>query len=270
MMPAFAGSLQQYPLADVLRTIEERQMTGRLFLRYDGLDVFVYVARGHWLLAERPEGALPLAVLLVQAGYIAPNMFEVATGVPYTEVQTVTDSQAARMLVSGRILSQEQLRSWALQDAHDLLEHVWTLSDGEFYFEENITPPPNRYAIPLPIGVLLPPAPPRGPYMAAAGFMSPAPGITDMPGASSGALLPESAYPALPLHPDAPIILPEIPRQVEGTVRLTREQWRVLTMVDGQSSLREIAANLQVPENVILRVLTELLNAGLVLVGEYA
>lgn len=267
MMPAFAGSLRQYPLIEVLRTIETRQLTGRLHLRYDQLEALIYVGGGHWLLAERPGASLPLGALLVQAGCLTPPAFERAVGVPFSEAHAVSDQQTASMLMGARILSHDQLRTWAFQDASDLLEHVWDLPGGEFYFEENVTPPLHRCAIPLPLALLVPGTPARVAPNSGGGLIGSGGSI-----AASDPLHPmaEGARMALSLDPDAPLFFAPIDRHAQGTIRLTREQWRLLTMVDGQSTSRAIAANFQVPEAVVLRVVTELLNAGLVLVGEYA
>lgn len=279
-MPAFAGSLQQVPLVDVLRSIEAQQMTGRLQLHYETLDADIYLAGGHWLLAERPGEALPLGALLVRAGYLTPGMFEYAVGVPFAEAHTVSDQQAARMLMSARVLNREQLSDWALQDAHDLLDHVWTLPGGEFRFDEHVAPPPYRFTVPIPVAEVLPLASPSTPL--APGFGMPAAMSTpNLQGAPSAQSIPGTAGMstgemgirdmsqgfATALHPDALIVLPEIDRQATGAIKLTREQWRVLTMVDGQSSPRAIAANLQAPVSVIFRILNELLNNDIVLVA---
>lgn len=277
-MPAFAGNLRQYPLVDVLRSLESRQMSGLLMLRYPQLEVHIFLGRGQWLLAERPGDTTPLGVLLAQSGCLTPDQYEQAVGVSLADAHTVSDVQTARMLMSARMLGREQFNRWALQDARALLEYVSRLPGGDFAFEEQVGPPPTRFPIPIPITQLLQPAHttpgPSESQGAAPDFgaaaMPSRPRGSDM---SSGGMgirdQREMPRPSLPVHPDALIIFPQIGKHATGSVTLTRDQWRVLTMVDGHSSPRAIAANLQAPEPVVMRILGELLNNGIVQMGSF-
>jgi hypothetical protein len=49
-------------------------------------------------------------------------------------------------------------------------------------------------------------------------------------------------------------------------IQLTRDQWRLLTAVDGMSSLRTITRALRAPETTIMRLAGELVGQGTIMV----
>jgi hypothetical protein len=72
---------------------------------------------------------------------------------------------------------------------------------------------------------------------------------------------------------DAPVVLPEAVVDFvevdpdDGTaIHITRDQWRLLTAVDGVSPLWAIANTLQAPEHLIVRLAGELIGRGTVMV----
>lgn len=239
-----AGNLRQVALPEVLRSIESGQQTGRLLLERGQLRAEIYFAGGQWLLAERSGDATPFAYHLAHAGLIDAEQFQMATGVPLAHAGMMPDVQAARMLISARVLTQEQLRQWALSDAIGLLGVVLAWPDGDFIFDEGTPVPQGRIVLPLPVTPML------------------AQAMRAVRGA------PPPPHEVAPLAPDLVIDFAEMDAHADGTIHVTREQWRLLTMVDGQMPLWGIAQALQAPEPVILRLAGELAAMGiLVIVG---
>jgi hypothetical protein len=234
------GHLSQFGLPDVLRVIESRQMTGCLIVENGSRRAAIYFSGGQWLLAERIGLGLTLAQQFARAGVISPQQFEQATGLPLASASSLTDVQVIRMLIGARVLTQERLRQWAVEDAVNLLGVMLLWQDGEFFFEEGAVIPQGRVAQPLPVAQLL-------------------------------AQAQRLARPATvqshvaPLAPDEVIDFADLESDVEQ-IHLTREQWKLLTAVDGQRTLHDVSQTLQEDELRVMRVAGELAAAGIVVI----
>ncbi len=239
-----AGNLRQFALADVLRVIESGQRTGRLLLQRADRRAIVYFSGGQWLFTERVGSNLVLAHHLARAGLITPDQFETAMGVPFAQAGSIPDAQVVRALITSREITQEQLRAFAESDAIELLSFVLTWPDGEFSFDDNVALPPGRVAMPLPVGLL----------------------VAQAVRASRGASTPMREV--VPLTPDIILDFADIDPNSGAAVQLTRDQWRLLTAVDGRLPLWAIVQRLQAPDKIILRLAAELVaNGTLVVVG---
>jgi hypothetical protein len=239
-----AGTLRQFALADVLRVIESGQRSGRLLLARADRRAVVYFSGGQWLLAERVGSNLVLAHHLARVGFITPEQFEAVMGVPFGQAGSIPDVQVVRAFTTSQQITQEQLRAFAEGDALDLLSFVLTWPDGEFAFEDGVTIPPGRVALPLPVGQLVAQV------------------------LRAGHVATSSTREVVPLAPEMVLDFTDIDPDSGAAVRLTRDQWRLLTAVDGQLPLWAVIRKLNAPEQVILRLAAELVASGtLVVIG---
>lgn len=242
-----AGNLRQFALPDVLRVIESGQRSGRLMLQRGDRRAAIYFSGGQWLLAERIGSPMVLAHQLARAGMIAPEQFEATLGIPFSEAGEIPDMQIIRALINSRVLTQEQLRQFAFGDAVNLLTSVLAWPDGDFVFEDSVSLPPGRVWLPLPLGPL----------------------VSEAIRLVRGAMPPMREV--VPLAPEAVIDFAEVDPESGTAIHLTRDQWRLLTAVDGQMPLWAIVQRLKAPEPTILRLAAELVASGtVVVVGRYA
>lgn len=242
-----AGNLRQFALPDVLRVIESSQRSGRLMLQRADRRAAIYFSGGQWLLADRIGSTLVLAHQLARAGMVTPEQFEATLGLPFAEAGEIPDMQVVRALVSARALTQEQVRQFAFGDAVNLLTSVLSWPDGDFAFEDGVPLPPGRVWLPLPLGPLVTEA------------MRLVRGTTPV------------VREVVPLAPEAVIDFAEVDPESGTAIQLTRDQWRLLTAVDGQMPLWAIVQRLKAPEPTILRLAAELVASGtVVVVGRYA
>ena len=237
----FAGTFRQFSFAEVLRDIEQSQRSGRLAIANEPLRAAIYFAAGQWLLAERSGPGQLLAQQFVKAGLVTPEQVEAACSVSFAQAGAIPDVQLVRALISSRTITQEQLRTWAVADAVALLAVVLSWSDGEFVFEDGVNVAPGRVALPMPLGPLVSQA---------------------MRQAGGGAQVREVA----PLVPEAVVDFVEVNPDGGVAIQLSRDQWRLLTAVDGMSSLRMITRSLRAPEATIMRLAGELVAQGTIMV----
>jgi hypothetical protein len=274
-----SGNLRQFALPDILRVIESGQRTGALVLSRGKLRAAIYFSAGQWLLAERIGSSLVLAQQLARVGLITPETFEAAIGIPFAEAGEVPDVQIVRTLIGAHLLNHDDLRTFAVDDAVNLLTIVLGWPDGDFFFEDGTPPPQGRLALPLPVGPLVAQA---LRYAKASGVVSPAngagsvsgangmSGMSGMSGAPSANATPpyQTPRPRAVVGLDAVLDFAEIDPEAGAAVQITPDQWRFLTAVDGRLPLGAVIQRLQAPEHVILRLAAELLASRvLVVVG---
>jgi hypothetical protein len=240
---SLAGTFQQYPLPDVLGIIEKGQRSGRLVANGAGRVAHVYIASGQWVHAERLGMGLSLAEQLVNAGLVNPQQLASKVGLRLEDTLTLPDAQFVRMLTTSDLLTQQQLHQWVMDDAVTLLAHMLTWTDGEFHFEDGVPVPAGQLVLPLPLTQLLGRA------------------LQTARGSAAG-------HDVTPAPAEVVIAFADIDASSEQAIQLTRDQWRLLSAVDGQAPLWAIARALQAPEPVLLRAAAELVAADIaVIVG---
>ncbi|HZC06238.1 MAG TPA: DUF4388 domain-containing protein [Ktedonobacterales bacterium] len=231
------GNLRQFALPNVLRAIETGQRTGRLRIAYSGLEGAIYFSGGQLLLVERAGFNYPLAQQFLRARLITPDQIEAATGLPADKAQTLPDVQAVRALISARVLTKDQLRNWAMDDAVTMLSSIFPWPEGDFLFEDGVLIPAGRVALPLAVGPLIEQAQRR---------------LRDSSVRNPPPLSPEMVVDFVEVDPDG------------DPIRLSREQWSLLTNVDGHSSLLTISQRMGQPELTIMRLASQLSVAGVI------
>jgi hypothetical protein len=234
------GSFREYPLPDVLHFIEGGQRSGRLAVGRGSPMAHIYFSTGQWIAGERLGATMTLAQQLDLAGIVPAAAVESALGLPFDATASMTDTQLMGALLNAGALTPDQLNAFAFQDAVTMLATMLQWTDGEFYLEENIPVPTGVLAVPLSIGAIL---------AQAAQVARPLPTV------------------ATPLAPEVVIDFAEINPQTETPIQVTRDQWRLLTMVDGHLPLWAIAEALQAPEPVILQLAGELVAANIAVIA---
>jgi Domain of unknown function (DUF4388) len=234
------GSFREYPLPDVLHFIEGGQRSGRLAVGRGSPLAHIYFTTGQWIAGERLGATTTLAQELDRAGIVPARAMESALGLPFDATVSMTDTQLVGALLNASALTSEQLNTFAFQDAVAMLATMLQWTDGEFYLEENIPVPTGILAVPLSTGAILAQA--------------------------MQAVRPQPAV-AAPLAPEVVIDFAEVNPQSDTPVQVTRDQWRLLTMVDGHTPLWAIAEALQAPEPIILQLAGELVAANIAIIA---
>ncbi|HEX6819346.1 MAG TPA: DUF4388 domain-containing protein [Ktedonobacterales bacterium] len=226
---ALAGTFRQYPLPEVLELLESGQRTGRLEIRGTGRRAHIYVLNGKWVRGERMGLGLTLSEQLIQAELLSPEALYQATGVTVNDTLTLPDEQLLRMLFSSQVLTLDDVREWAASDAASMISYMLTWTDGEFRFDEGVPVPSGELTLPLSLSQLLARATP-----------------THAPAEIT------------PLSPEAIIAFADVEPTMSQPVHVSRDQWRLLSEVNGRKALWEIATTLEAPELHLLRVAGEL------------
>jgi hypothetical protein len=256
---AYVGNLRQFSLGEILRLIGDGLRRGRLVVERGGLRAELYCDNGYLLHVWRSGPMQPIAQRWVNGRVMTPQQMAQVGAVVSMDPLTLPDADFAHIAIENNIISLDRVNDWALHDAVDLLSVLLSWRDGDYRFEDGISAPITRLRVPLPIPTVLSQTMQRiGPVQAAQAPIN---------------VVLEDILDFTDLDPNDP-----------QPVQLTRDQWRVLTLVDGESPLTAIAhtlANssptpiadpqrylleLRRSEEAVVRVAGELIADGLVVI----
>ena len=271
---AYVGNLRQYSFGEVLRLIGDGMRRGRIVVERAGLRADLYCDNGYLLHVWRSGTSLPLAQRWLNSRFITPTQLAQLVAVAGTDLTQMTDADCARLAVERMLVTAEMLMEWAMSDAVDLLAVLLAWPDGDYRFEDGFAAPAIRLIVPLAIPTVL------GMTMQRMGALpAPVPNSQPMPPANH----------AMPInvdvHLDNVLDFADLDPNDPVPVQLTRDQWRVLTLVDGESTLAAIAQNLATAapnalisdqqryfvelrrnEELVVRVAAELVSEGIAVI----
>ncbi len=148
------GTLEQFSVSTVLQRVERHEKTGLLVLKnQDSQWIEFYLHEGRLLCVGPVRTNASLGERLLQDGVISPMVLR-ETLLVLGDVNPV-ESLMARTLMELHYVSREELRSWAIRKAADVLDVVLNWPAGEVYFEEDTLPPSDRLLVSMSISSLL-------------------------------------------------------------------------------------------------------------------
>ena len=156
------GTLEQFNLSTVLQRVERHEKTGLLVLKNQGSQwIEFYLHEGRLLCVGPIRTNASLGERLLQDGVISPIVLRETLLVLGNN--NPVESLMARTLMELNYVSRDELRSWAIQKAIDVLNVVLSWPSGEVYFEEDTLPPSDRLLVSMSISSLLESTSPRSP-----------------------------------------------------------------------------------------------------------
>ncbi len=216
---AYVGNLRQFPLSEVLRLIGDGLRRGRLVVERGGLRADLYCDNGYLLHVWRSGPVTPLAQRWLNSRFITPAQVAQVGALASIDPFNLSDADFVQFANERNVITLDQVQEWALSDAVDLLTVLLSWRDGDYRFEEGIAAPATRLRVPLPIPAVL--------------------------GQTMQRISPVQASQApIDVAIDDVLDFADLDANDPQPVQLTRDQWRVLTMVDGESTLATIAQNL--------------------------
>ncbi len=234
--PSLKGKLEEFRLADVLSLLGSLKKTGALRVWSPVGEGCIWLRDGQVWMAAAPGHVLPLGERLVAAGLVSRSALKGALA-----KQARTGRRVGEILVEEGQVSAEALGRVLLEQ---VLESVFALlpwEGGEFEFEPGKEP---DWALDRGLGVEVL--------------------------VFEGARRIEEWEVIKRRVPSMTAVLRPVPELPPGAteVRLTPEEWRVLSLVDGRRTLEEIARLAGIGEFQAARTAYALVTSGLVEVAE--
>ncbi|HEU5369152.1 MAG TPA: DUF4388 domain-containing protein [Ktedonobacterales bacterium] len=238
-----AGTLRQTNLEDVLRLIDEQRGAGLLVVKHGNLFAELYLKAGQVLCVQRSGVGQSFSERLVNARLVAPQQLGYVRAL-YQEKPITTEVDLARALLQCNYLTERELRDWVADDVVELLVVTLSWDDGEFEFVEHEAPLPGRMVIAVPISTVLDEA---------------------LHHLAQRRQRASAARVAVTL--DLVLSFAEDPQPANGKIQLTLDQWRFLTVINGRIPLWEVCKLLGLSQPVALRLASELLSSGVLVVS---
>jgi hypothetical protein len=146
--------LEQINLSLVLQGIETYAKTGLLVMEQEGQWVELYFRDGRLMCIGPVNDNTTLGDRLLEAGIISQQALQDAL-LTIGEAQLGETRVALTLMELGHV-SHEGLRTWAAQEASNVLKVLLTWRKGNLYFEEGQQPPADRLLVALSCMSLLP------------------------------------------------------------------------------------------------------------------
>ncbi len=215
---AYIGNLRQYHLSDILRLIGDGLRRGRLVVERSGLRAELYCENGYLTHVWRNGTMPPLVQQWMDADLLTfTKLSQLAQQIGIDPLQ-LPDAQLAQFVIETSLLTPEQITNWAMNDVIGLLGILFSWNDGDYRFEDGMVPPNGRLRVPLSIALVL---------------------NTLVQRSASW----QVAQPTIVVDLDDVLDFADIEPTYPHPIQVTREQWRILTLVDGESTVAEIAAH---------------------------
>ncbi len=229
---ALKGNLRDFSTIQLLNLVNLARKTGRLMVNGRAQEATLYFRDGRLIRAFTNTDEEHLLGILVKTGKLTNEQAKIVNG----ESNISSDRFIGKYLMETKIVSRDDI----IQGVKDyMLKIVYNLSnwnEGDFYFEQGATPTQNRIAIPLNLDNVI---------LEATRINQESDRLKDE--------LPDLATIALKIT-DKPL----------RDVKLTQDDWRVISHIHPRNSIKQIAQNNNMDEFQIRKIVYGMLQAGLV------
>lgn len=147
------GTLEQFNLALVLQRIEDHEKTGLFRIRQAARQVDLYFRSGRLLCIDGQHASTPLGERLVQSQIISARTLQEA--IQASGEAFPNETRLVITLMDLGHVERESLRAWAAKEASQILQELLSWTEGELYFEEEVSPPAGRLLVSLSFATLL-------------------------------------------------------------------------------------------------------------------
>lgn len=230
---ALKGNLRDFSTAQLLNLISLAQKTGTLTI--EGSETAQMSFRdGKLIYATLGENSNSLSHVLQDAGILTEEQGRIIQ----TKAKGTSDKQLGHLLIQAGYVTQSDIilsvRSYIL----DVVYKMFTWVEGLFRFDANQVPPPDRITVPIELDSVI---------------MEGSRRIKEL----------EKLQEELP-NLNVTLRFANQPSARLQNINLTVEEWRVVSFVNPQNTVRQIAAAVNLNEFQIRRIVFGLLQAGLI------
>ncbi len=228
---ALKGNLRDFSTTQLLNLVNLAHKTGKLSLDGQSQNALLYFKEGRLIHASTDADEGHLAAMLFKVGRLTQE-----------QVNTVNSQGSSSDRVMGKYLMDARLvsRDDIVQGVKDyMLEIVYDLfswNDGTFHFEQDILPAKDRITVPLNLDNVI---------LEGSRRIQEADRLQDE--------LPDLATIALKIT-DKPL----------RDVKLTQDDWRVISHIHPRNSVKQIAQNNNMDEFQIRKIVYGMMQAGIV------
>lgn len=230
---ALKGNLRDFSTAQLLNLISLARKTGTLTVEANQTAHMAF-RDGKLIHASMGENSNSLAYVLQRSGVLTPEQSQIIQA----RAKGTGDKQLGHLLIQAGYVTQSDIIQSVRQYILDVVYRMFTWAEGLFRFDSNEVPPPDRITVPIDLESVI------------------------MEG-SRRMKEWERLQQELP-ELDVALRFTSRPDARLRNVNLTVEEWRVVSFVSPQNTIRQIAAAVNLNEFQIRRIAYGLMQAGLV------
>jgi hypothetical protein len=229
---ALKGNLKDFSTTQLLNLVNLSRKTGKLTVKKEGGHAFLYFREGRLIHASTSAEAGHLASMLLKTGRLTHDQAETVN----KQSGSSSDKVMGKYLMDAKLVSRDDIvqgvKDYMLGIVYDLF--AWT--DGEFFFEQDSLPTNDRITVPLNLdNVIL-----------------------------EGSRRIQELDKLQDELPDLGTIALKITDKPLRDVKLTQDDWRVISHIHPRNSVKQIAQNNNMDEFQIRKIVYGMLQAGLV------
>lgn len=225
---ALKGNLKDFSTTQLLNLVNLARKTGKLNVKADNSAV-LYFKEGRLVHASNSSDEGNLMMMLIKTGKLTKEQANSAPG-------SSSDKVIGKYLMDAKLVSREDIVQGVKDYMLEIVYDLFTWNQGEFYFEQDTLPSANRITMPLNLdNVIL-----------------------------EGSRRIQESDRLQEELPDLGRIALKITDKPIRDIKLTQDDWRVISHIHPRNSVKQIAQNNKMDEFQIRKIVYGLLQVGLV------
>jgi DNA-binding MarR family transcriptional regulator len=229
---ALKGNLRDFSTTQLLNLVNLARKTGKLTINGQNQNAALYFREGRLVYAATNTQEGHLAAMLLKTGKLTSEQAEAIN----SQASNSSDRVMGKYLMDARLVSRDDIVQGVKDYMLEIVYDLFTWTDGDFFFEQDALPANDRITVPLNLdNVIL-----------------------------EGSRRIEQFEKLQDELPDLGIIALKITDKPLRDVKLTQDDWRVISHIHPRNSVKQIAMNNNMDEFQIRKIVYGMLQAGLV------
>lgn len=229
---ALKGNLQDFSTAQLLNLVNLARKTGKLTLSGQNQSALLYFKEGRLIYASTNADESHLATMLLKVGRLTQEQVSALN----SQHSNSSDKVMGKYLMDARLVSRDDIVQGVKDYMLEIVYDLFTWGEGTFLFEQNALPTKDRITVPLNLdNVIL-----------------------------EGSRRIQEADKLQDELPDLSKIALKITDKPLRDVKLTQDDWRVISHIHPRNSVKQIAQNNNMDEFQIRKIVYGMLQAGIV------
>jgi len=229
---ALKGNLRDFSTTQLLNLVNLARKTGKLAIDGQAQNAILYFREGRLVHASTNAQEGHLAAMLLKTGKLTREQAEAINN----QASSSSDKVMGKYLMDSRLVSRDDIVQGVKDYMLEIVYDLFTWTDGEFFFEQNTLPANDRITVPLNLdNVIL-----------------------------EGSRRIQEFDKLHDELPDLGTIALKITDKPLRDVKLTQDDWRVISHIHPRNTIKQIAMNNNMDEFQIRKIVYGMLQAGLV------
>jgi hypothetical protein len=229
---ALKGNLRDFSTTQLLNLVNLARKTGKLGVTSPSRSATLYFREGRLIHASTDVGEDHLAAMLLKVGKLTREQAETVND----QSGSTSDRVLGKYLMDTRLVSRDDIVQGVKDYMLGIVFDLFTWGDGDFHFEQNSLPASDRITVPLNLDNII----------------------------LEGSRRIQEFDRLQDELPDLGTIALKITDKPLRDVKLTQDDWRVISHIHPRNTVKQIAQNNNMDEFQIRKIVYGMLQAGLV------